>query len=421
MIKLIKKDFLTTITSNKRANFQYLFVLIFLYTLLNPISYFMANIIISYMIVTYTFIYDEENSSKNFILSMPVSKENVVYSKYILSFILIIITSTINAIITWIIGGIVYRGPVLNDLLISNATFLMVISIVLPIIFKFTYKKYKFFIGGIYVLGTIFFCGIFSFIATLLYNNSEGNIYYISFLLTGNSAYIAEIFEYLITNINTNYVNLYTINMVSMLIFSISLYISLKIVKADKINNRKFLTICLILVMTFTGYIFINKILYQERVYVEDYDIRDNMEVEMSIEEYQEIDEGLLIKLKINNLSRYTYRLQNISIDFGKDYEFEDSSSTFANYISIEPYEMDLKNRKIMSNGIGPNEVAYMTFLKPKGLILEENSFDFNNTVVDYMGEHTVKIPILNMYTTISSTGGSYTINYMNFSEKNTN
>ncbi|MGL5692614.1 MAG: ABC-2 transporter permease, partial [Peptostreptococcaceae bacterium] len=233
MIKLIKKDLMTTLTCNKRANLQYLFILIFLYTLLNPISYFMANIIISYMIVTYTFIYDEENDSKNFMLSMPVSKEDIVYSKYILSFILVVVTSVINSIITWIIGGIIYRGPVLNDLLISNATFLMVMSIVLPIIFKFGYKKSKFFVGGIYVLGTSFFCGICSVISSAMYTNNCDDGSFISYVVTGFNEEYNKLVEYLLNNLNTDYINLFTINIMSILIFTISLYISLKIVNKN--------------------------------------------------------------------------------------------------------------------------------------------------------------------------------------------
>ncbi|MGL5329496.1 MAG: ABC-2 transporter permease [Peptostreptococcaceae bacterium] len=414
MIKLIKKDLMTTLTCNKRAKLQYLFILIFLYTLLNPISYFMANIIISYMIVTYTFIYDEENNSKNFILSMPVSKEDIVYSKYILSFILIVVTSIINSIITWIIGGVIYRGPVLNDLLISNATFLIVMSMVLPIIFKFSYKKSKFFVGGIYVLGTLYFCSVFSMIADIMYRNNHNDEHLISYMVIGFNEEFNKLMEHLYHNLNTDYINLFTINIMSILIFVISLYISLKIVNKNKSNNRKFLTLCLMLFLSFGGYIFINKIAYQERIYVEDYDTSNNMEVDMSVEGYREVEEGLLIKLKIDNLSRYTYRLEDIDIGFGKDYEFEDGGSTFANYVSIELYEMDSNNRKIMLDGIPPNEVVYMTFLQPKGLKLENSSFDFKNTVVEYMGEHVVNIPIINIYTTISSNGGTYTIDYMN-------
>ena len=149
MFKLIKKDIITTITSNKKAILEYLFILGFLYTVLNPFSYFTANIIISSLILLSTYRYDDENNAGNFILSMPVNKEKLVYSKYIMSFGLIVITSIINSIITAVIGGIFYRGPVLNDILISNAAFLIMISIILPIIFKFGYGKSRFYVGGI--------------------------------------------------------------------------------------------------------------------------------------------------------------------------------------------------------------------------------------------------------------------------------
>ena len=129
MFELIKKDIITTIISNKKSNLQYLFILLFFYTFLNPISYFTVNIIISYLILISSFKQDYENNSENFILSMPVNKENLVYSKYIFGFSLIIITTVMNSIITWILGGVFYRGSVLNDVLISNIIFIWIYKV----------------------------------------------------------------------------------------------------------------------------------------------------------------------------------------------------------------------------------------------------------------------------------------------------
>ncbi|WP_442970294.1 ABC-2 transporter permease [Romboutsia sp. Marseille-P6047] len=148
---------MTTIISNKKAYLEYLFILIFMYTILNPLSYFSVNIIISYLILINSFKNDNENEAGNFILSMGVSKENIVYSKYLLSFILIIVTSILNSVITWVLGGIFYRGPVLNDILISNIIYLFIISIILPIILNLSIKTKKlymdyFFNARIYII-----------------------------------------------------------------------------------------------------------------------------------------------------------------------------------------------------------------------------------------------------------------------------
>ena len=124
MFDLIKKDIIVTLRSDKQLLLRYIATLFVFHIILNPFSYYSANVFFSFIILTNTFSYDKENNTNRFMMSMPINKEDVVYSRYILSLGIIIITTTINNIVYEIMGGKLYRGPVLNGVLISLILFL---------------------------------------------------------------------------------------------------------------------------------------------------------------------------------------------------------------------------------------------------------------------------------------------------------
>lgn len=411
MFNLIKKDIIATITSNKKFLLEYLFILLFMYTILNQISYSTANIILSYLILMNTFRCDNENNSGDFILSMPTNKEKVVYSKYVMSFVLIIITTIMNSIITTLLGGIFYRGPVLNDVLMSNIVFLIIVSIVLPIILKFGYQKSKFYVVGISLIFASFVFTILNIVSMLVWNNSHEETI-LGIISTGP---LNDLFEYIIENLNTTYINLFTISFVSILIFLLSMYVSLRIVGNKKIVNKNtFIRISLSILVLFLVYIYGNKVSYGKMVYVEDYEKYNAMEVEMNVDGYREIKEGTLVKIKIINRSKFTYRIEDAKLEFGNELVFEDGSSTYVKYVTLNPYEGDLNNNRLIHEGIEPFGEGYITFLHPKGLKLDGDFFDLNNVEVNIEEQFTVNIPLLNSFTTVGRSAISYAIDYMN-------
>ncbi len=415
MFNLIKKDIIATITSNKKFLLEYLFILLFMYTILNQISYSTANIILSYLILMNTFRCDNENNSGDFILSMPTNKEKVVYSKYVMSFVLIIITTIMNSIITTLLGGIFYRGPVLNDVLMSNIVFLIIVSIVLPIILKFGYQKSKFYVVGILLIFASFVFTILNILSMLVWNNSHEETI-LGIISTGPSiGLLNDLFEYIIENLNTTYINLFTISFVSILIFLLSMYVSLRIVGNKKIVNKNtFIRISLSILVLFLVYIYGNKVSYGKMVYVEDYEKYNAMEVEMNVDGYREIKEGTLVKIKIINRSKFTYRIEDAKLEFGNELVFEDGSSTYVKYVTLNPYEGDLNNNRLIHEGIEPFGEGYITFLHPKGLKLDGDFFDLNNVEVNIEEQFTVNIPLLNSFTTVGRSAISYAIDYMN-------
>lgn len=415
MFNLIKKDIIATITSNKKFLLEYLFILLFMYTILNQISYSTSNIILSYLILMNTFRCDNENNSGDFILSMPTNKEKVVYSKYVMSFVLIIITTIMNSIITTLLGGIFYRGPVLNDVLMSNIVFLIIVSIVLPIILKFGYQKSKFYVVGISLIFASFVFTILNIVSMLVWNNSHEETI-LGIISTGPSiGPLNDLFEYIIENLNTTYINLFTISFVSILIFLLSMYVSLRIVGNKKIVNKNtFIRVSLSILVLFLVYIYGNKVSYGKMVYVEDYEKYNAMEVEMNVDGYREIKEGTLVKIKIINRSKFTYRIEDAKLEFGNELVFEDGSSTYVKYVTLNPYEGDLNNNRLIHEGIEPFGEGYITFLHPKGLKLDGDFFDLNNVEVNIEEQFTVNIPLLNSFTTVGRSAISYAIDYMN-------
>lgn len=205
MFDLIKKDILVTIKSDRQLLFRYILTLLICYTFFNPIAYFAINVFMSYVILINTFAYDYEDNAYKFIMSMPINKDNLVYSKYILSIALIFTTTIINNIIFEILSIKIHRGAVLNDVLVSLILYLLIVSVVLPIHFKFKDKKVKF---------------IFGFIALV-------------FILFQVGAFLMSVVDHTLNNY-TSSINLYSISFGAIVIFILSMFLSLQIIKCDK-------------------------------------------------------------------------------------------------------------------------------------------------------------------------------------------
>lgn len=77
-----------------------------------------------------------------FFYSMPIDKEDIVYSKYILSTIIILISLIFSYIYSYVIKSIWYVDLLtIESILIILNLLLLLVSITLPIIFKYGYNK----------------------------------------------------------------------------------------------------------------------------------------------------------------------------------------------------------------------------------------------------------------------------------------
>lgn len=221
MFDLIKKDILVTIKSDKLLLVSYIATLYIFYTILNPFAYYSANVFFSYLVLTRTFYYDYENNSNRFMMSMPINKENIVYSKYILSVGLIISTTILNNLVAELMSGKYFRGTVLNDVLISLIMYLLLVAIVLPTFFIFKNKNISKFIGIVVAVILVLTVGVYLALLLDFRLNPENVVHTIKFL----GYFVIE-------------VNLFSIGVGALIIFLLSMFLSLKIVKHQKGGKR---------------------------------------------------------------------------------------------------------------------------------------------------------------------------------------
>ncbi|MGL5329495.1 MAG: hypothetical protein ACRDD7_09505 [Peptostreptococcaceae bacterium] len=140
---------------------------------------------------------------------------------------------------------------------------------------------------------------------------------------------------------------------------------------------KKFAKISSLILSTFLLFLMINKLIFKDRVSVEDYRFKNNMETNVSIESYKNTKDGILINIKIKNDSNYVYTLKDAKIMFGGT-----NQGFTLNRIPIH-----WEGEDIMYDGIQPNEEGYVEFLLPKGMKIDEKYFDLECTKIVYEGK----------------------------------
>lgn len=393
MINLIKKDFIVSIRGEGIRNIKYLLVFLFMYFFLNSASYYITPIFISYLIVANTFYNDYKSNNMNYINSIPVSKEDIVYSKYILAFIVIILVTTICSLINFILEPIFHRSSVLNDIYFSLSIFILIISIVLPMYFKFGYHNIRNIAGGLSVV--IFFIAFIpmDMIATMIYHSSISNeSSYISF-----SGSFSNLLNFLVNQFRVMNISMPIIVMTIFIIFILSMYISLKIInkKNNKIKTNKFIKLSLIIIIISTLFVLGNKFIFKNLIHENDYLIKNDFEIDIKLNKKYETKNGLKLRFKIENPTKYTFRLEEsyITFDMYKDKNKE--------MMTNSPLKIDMKNSfeesdvnwPLFSKGIKPHSYTYMEYTIPKGLNLDDDYFSLDSIAYDITGKFLVDLP----------------------------
>ncbi|MDV4151943.1 ABC-2 transporter permease [Clostridium sp. AL.422] len=230
MLQLIKKDLLVAlkIKSIKNAAFIFAIVLILLQGIIYPLQVILP-IMITYIIVMNSFYYDNLNNSESYILSMPNKREDVVYSKYILVVLVLVLS---NILMYILFGNNIFftsRLMVLQDTVASFYTVLISFAIIIPLTFKLGYKVTR----------------IFSPIITIVL--SYNFIFKYHYLIPGNSltdsffmntsyeigVLLAKYFNYVTHDYGSRAISIYNIlsYIIIGLIFIISMFIALKAYK----------------------------------------------------------------------------------------------------------------------------------------------------------------------------------------------
>lgn len=142
MINLLKKDIRACFKTDFKMIIKLLVGIVVFSTILMPFSTVTIPLFLSYIFIIKSFQIDELNKCDYFFNSMPIDKEDIVYSKYILSTIIILISLIFSYIYSYVIKSIWYVDLLtIESILIILNLLLLLVSITLPIIFKYGYSK----------------------------------------------------------------------------------------------------------------------------------------------------------------------------------------------------------------------------------------------------------------------------------------
>ncbi|KOA21400.1 hypothetical protein CLHOM_00710 [Clostridium homopropionicum DSM 5847] len=177
MLNLIKKDF--ALTFNFKTLFIFTLYFIFLITIADALpsdnKYILTITTIAYFISTESFIYDDKTKGEYIINSLPLTRKEVVLSKYLSIGIYIIVALFFTSLLGGIIASLkIFSGLTFINLrvikLVLIATIAMV-SISFPLLFKYNYRKTK-------VINILLYLGFYTLI------NTASNIIGSDFVIT---------------------------------------------------------------------------------------------------------------------------------------------------------------------------------------------------------------------------------------------
>ncbi|MBS4534109.1 ABC-2 transporter permease [Clostridium sp. D2Q-14] len=154
MSSLIIKDILL-IKRTILLGFIYMIFLVFAFQSLGSDAFISAVVALTYILLMTTLAYEEMNHSDIILNSLPIKRSNIVFSKYILTFIYSIISLLIYFIVVFVISTLNINVNVhyMNIMEIVWTLFYISVfsGIYLPIFFKFGYVKSKIFNVIVYV------------------------------------------------------------------------------------------------------------------------------------------------------------------------------------------------------------------------------------------------------------------------------
>ena len=175
MINLLKKDLIACFKADIKTIVKLIVGILIFSFILFPIASIMIPLFISYIFILRSFYLDELNKCDYFFNSLPIEKEDIVYSKFILATIVIVI----SFILTFFYSKIMNYMWGFNNFNIDSAlsilsVILFLISILFPIMFKYGYRKSYVLINLIIAL--IIIISMFSFMGNGVESDVTENV-----------------------------------------------------------------------------------------------------------------------------------------------------------------------------------------------------------------------------------------------------
>ena len=175
MINLLKKDLVACFKTDIKTIVKLIVGLIIFSFILFPISVIMIPLFISYIFILRSFYLDELNKCDYFFNSLPIEKEDIVYSKYLLAMIVIMIslifTFLYSKIMNYMWG---FNNFNIDSILSILNIILLLISILFPIIFKYGYRKSYVLIN--LIIAVVIIVSMFSFMGGSTESNTTETV-----------------------------------------------------------------------------------------------------------------------------------------------------------------------------------------------------------------------------------------------------
>ena len=143
MLNLIKKDLIVCVKSERFNVIKYILIFILMYLFCNDISYYATPVIITYLIMIGVFSSDYDNNSDKFIRSIPIDLDDIVYSRYLIGAATSIVITILTLFIHDILSISMFRRTVFYDFVFAININLIVLSITMPLFFRYGYEKIK--------------------------------------------------------------------------------------------------------------------------------------------------------------------------------------------------------------------------------------------------------------------------------------
>lgn len=147
MFNLLKKDLICCFKVDTKTILKliigiFLISITLIPSIFTPLSTVTLTFFLSYIFIFRSFYLDELNKCDYFFNSMPIEKDDVVYSKYLFATVIIIGSLLLSYFCSKIANNILeYRNFNMDVVLISLILVLLFISITFPLTFKYGYRK----------------------------------------------------------------------------------------------------------------------------------------------------------------------------------------------------------------------------------------------------------------------------------------
>lgn len=161
--------------------------------------------------------------------------------------------------------------------------------------------------------------------------------------------------------------------------------------------DKKFIKISVSMVAIVIVFISINKLIFKDLIHEEDDSIFNYTNIEVTLDNKYISEDGIKLKFKVKNDSKYTFRIDESYLDF-EMYQSGNKDMIVPSGIKIYPtniYEGNGVNDRILMKGIDPHKSEYITFTIPKGFGLDNEYFPLDSIGYRLNGQFVVRIQFL--------------------------